>query len=109
LKQGKKLTEKAGIVLNEIVSEAQKVTDLVTRVAAASEEQSASSEQVSKNVEAISKVTDATVKDVQQIANAVEDLDKQTAGLKEIVSMFNIGEIKKNIITSRKFNNYEVN
>lgn len=90
VEEGKKLAEKAGVVLNEIVNEAYKVTDLVNHVADASEEQSASSEQVSKNVEAISKVADATVRDVQQIANAVDDLDKLAMELKEIVNKFNI-------------------
>ncbi len=91
VEEGKILAEKAGIVLNEIVNEAYKVTDLVTRVAVASEEQSSSSEHVSKNIEAISKVADATVKDTEQIVNAVDDLDKLTIELKDIVSNFNIG------------------
>ena len=49
-----RLADKAGTSLTEIVGVSQKVTDMVTQIAAASEEQSSASEQISKNVEAIS-------------------------------------------------------
>lgn len=102
VEEGKKLARSAGGVLTEIVDEAQKVTDLVTQVAAASEEQSAASEQISKNIESISSVTHQTASGVQQIARAAEDLSRLTINLQEMIARFKIeiNDIKQNRIKS---------
>ncbi|MBK7258856.1 MAG: Cache 3/Cache 2 fusion domain-containing protein [Ignavibacteriae bacterium] len=55
VERGIELADKAGASLKEIVGVSQKVTDMVTQIAAASEEQSSASEQISKNVEGISQ------------------------------------------------------
>ena len=73
--EGIKLADKAGLSLHEIVEVSQRVTDMVSQIAAASEEQSSASEQISKNVEGISSVTNQTAAGVQQIARAAEDLE----------------------------------
>jgi|GEM_PF-651259 methyl-accepting chemotaxis protein len=88
--EGKKMTEKAGVVLNDIVESSKKVTDLVTQVAAASEEQSAASEQISKNVEAIERVSQESTFGVQQIAKASEDLSNLTISLQKLITKFNV-------------------
>ena len=54
---GKKLAEKAGSSLQEIIHGAEQVVDIVTQVAAASEEQSSAAEQISKNIESTHIVT----------------------------------------------------
>ena len=84
------LADKAGISLHEIVGISQKVTDMVTQIAAASEEQSSASEQISKNVEGISAVTGETAQGVQQIARAAEDLNRLTANLEQLVGKFKL-------------------
>jgi methyl-accepting chemotaxis protein len=90
VEEGKKMTERAGVVLKEIVEGSKQVTDLVTQVAAASEEQSAASEQISKNVEAINHVTQESSFGVQQIAKAAEDLSNLTVNLQSLISRFRI-------------------
>ncbi|MBK7499013.1 MAG: hypothetical protein IPI19_07900 [Ignavibacteriales bacterium] len=57
VESGKKLAQKAGESLQEIIHGAEQVVDIVTQVAAASEEQSSAAEQISKNIESISSVT----------------------------------------------------
>lgn len=84
------LADKAGESLKEIVSISQKVTDMVTQIAAASEEQSSASEQISKNVEAISTVTQQTASGTQQIARAAEDLNRLTENLQQLVAKFKL-------------------
>ena len=84
------LADKAGISLHEIVGISQKVTDMVTQIAAASEQQSSASEQISKNVEGISAVTGETAQGVQQIARAAEDLNRLTANLEQLISKFKL-------------------
>jgi methyl-accepting chemotaxis protein len=88
--EGIQLADKAGAALREIVEISQKVTDMVTQIAAASEEQSSASEQISKNVEAISAVTQETAQGTQQIARAAEDLNRLTENLQQLVSKFKL-------------------
>jgi methyl-accepting chemotaxis protein len=90
VERGKSLADKAGQSLNQIISSADEVVDIVTQVAAASEEQSSAAEQISKNVEAISSVTNESAIGVQHIARAAEDLNRLTVNLHEMISRFKI-------------------
>lgn len=93
---GKERANKAGEVLKEIISGAEKVTDVAALVAAASEEQSASAEEISKNIESISSVTQQSAAGSQQIAKSAEDLSNLTQNLERLISHFKIDE-EKNI------------
>ena len=88
--EGIELADKAGASLEEIVGVSQKVTDMVSQIAAASEQQSSASEQISKNVEAISNVTSETAAGVQQVAHAAEDLNRLTENLQQILGRFKL-------------------
>jgi len=92
VERGIAFADKAGTSLKEIVGVSQKLTDMVTQIAAASEEQSSASEQISKNVEGISKVTGETAQGTQQIARAAEDLNRLTNNLQELVGEFKVGK-----------------
>ena len=89
---GKILAEKAGTSLQDIIHGAEKVVDIVTQVAAASEEQSSAAEQISKNIESISSVTTQSASGIQQIAHASEDLNRLTLNLQELISQFKVDE-----------------
>lgn len=88
--RGKSLADNAGDVLREIISEAEKVTDVAALVAAASEEQSAAAEQISKNIESISTVTQESASGAQQIAKSAEDLNNLTQRLENLIGHFQI-------------------
>jgi methyl-accepting chemotaxis protein len=88
--KGIKLADKAGESLGEIVTVSQTVTDMITQIASASEEQSSTSEQISKNIEAISAVTGETASGTQQMARAAEDLNRLTENLQQLISKFKI-------------------
>jgi len=88
--EGIKMADKAGASLHEIVGISQRVTDKVSQIAAASEQQSSASEQISKNVEAISSVTSETAAGVQQVARAAEDLNRLTENLQQLLAKFNL-------------------
>lgn len=92
VEKGKALADKAGQSLKQIITGAEEVVDMVTQVAAASEEQSSAAEQISKNVEGISNVTRESAAGVQQIAHASEDLNRLTVNLQELISRFKIGD-----------------
>jgi methyl-accepting chemotaxis protein len=90
VEKGKHLADKAGQSLVQIIDGAQQVADIVSQVAAASEEQSSAAEQISKNIEAISSVTQQSNAGIQQIARAAEDLNRLTTNLEDLISKFKI-------------------
>ena len=92
VENGKRLAKEAEIVLNDIIDVAQKVSDTVIQVAAASEEQSNSSEQISKNIEGINNVTRETSQGISQIARASEDLSQLTINLQDLIAKFKIAQ-----------------
>ncbi|MCU7493434.1 MAG: methyl-accepting chemotaxis protein [Ignavibacteria bacterium] len=98
--EGMRLTEEVAEVLSEILKGAQKTTDVVLQVAAASEEQSSAAEQISKNIEGISSVTQQSAAGTEQIARAAEDLNRLTVNLQELVSRFKLEENTKQRISS---------
>ncbi len=89
------LADRAGASLQEIVQTSQKVTDMVTQIAVANEEQSSTSEQISKNMEAIATVTQQTASGTQQIARSAEDLNRLTEALQQLVSQFKLSSQKE--------------
>lgn len=104
---GIRLADKAGASLTEIVGISQKVTDMVSQIAAASERQSSASEQISRNVEAISAVTGETAHATKQITNAAEDLNRMTQTLQDLVGKFKLSGddrvVNAHVPTPRKF------
>lgn len=90
VKMGKEKADKAGLTLNKIIENANKVSDLVVQVAAASEEQSATSEEIGKNIELINKVTNNTSYKLKEIASAIENLNDLTLDLQNLVNSFKI-------------------
>ncbi|MCX6169887.1 MAG: methyl-accepting chemotaxis protein [Ignavibacteriales bacterium] len=102
VEKGKQLADLAGQSLKEIISGSDEVVDIVTQVAAASEEQSATAEEISKNIEAISNVTQESASGVQQIARAAEDLNRLTLDLQELISKFKIEDHSTSAIHANK-------
>jgi methyl-accepting chemotaxis protein len=90
VEKGKLLANNAGKALKEIIENANNASDIITQVAAASEQQSAAAEQISKNIESISQVTKETASGIQQIAKAADDLSKLTLNLNDMVNKFKI-------------------
>jgi methyl-accepting chemotaxis protein len=104
VEKGKHLADKAGDSLNQIIKGAEQVVDIITQVAAASEEQSSTSEQISKSIEAINNVTQESSAGIQEIARASEDLSRLTVNLQELIAKFKTGE--KNIHTDKSYDKH---
>lgn len=88
VEKGMRHTEEVTLVLERILDNSRKITDIINQIAAASEEQSASSEQISKNIEGINNVIQQSADGTQQIANATEDLNRLAVNLQHLVSRF---------------------
>lgn len=87
---GRQLADKAGESLNAILNFAQRVQDMVSQIASASEQQSAASEQIARNVESIAKVTRENAAGIEQSASAAEQLNRQAEGLRTMVAKFQV-------------------
>jgi methyl-accepting chemotaxis protein len=92
VEKGKKLADKAGESLSQIIKGAEQVVDIITQVAAASGEQSSTSEQISKSIEAINNVTQETSAGIMEIANASGELNKLTSNLNALIGQFRTDE-----------------
>ncbi|MEI7811031.1 MAG: methyl-accepting chemotaxis protein [Ignavibacteria bacterium] len=90
VENGMRLTEEVAASLQRILEVNQSVSNIITKVAAASEEQSGASEEISNNIEGISSVIHQSAAGTQQIARAAEDLNKLTLNLQDLVGRFKI-------------------
>ncbi len=92
VENGKVLANKAGNVLKEIISNAEKVTSVSMQVADASEVQASAAEQITRHIESISNVTQETASGIHQIASASEDLSRLTVNLQNLINKFKISD-----------------
>jgi methyl-accepting chemotaxis protein/NAD-dependent dihydropyrimidine dehydrogenase PreA subunit len=89
---GKTLFSEAGSILTEIVDGGNKVSELITHIAAASEEQSATSEEIGKNLSEINERSYKSSNGLQQIAESAQELSRLTNGLFEMINKFKFKE-----------------
>ncbi len=89
---GIQLNEEVSVVLTEILDATKKSSDMITQVAAASEEQSSAAEEISRSIESINSVTQESAQGIQQIARASEDLSRLTVNLQDLVSRFKLSD-----------------
>ena len=89
---GSKLVAEAGSTMTEIVSSVNRVTDIMTEIMAASQEQSTGIEHVNSAVNAIDQTTQQNASLVEQAATASGSLQEQATKLADLVSVFKLGE-----------------
>ncbi len=90
VERGRDFTVKAGDSLKEIISETDEVINLITQVAAASEQQSSAAEEISQSIEGINSITQESSDGIQKIVLSVDSLKKFTRDLQELISHFKI-------------------
>lgn len=84
------LANAAGQSLNEIVEVSQKVTEMVTSIASANEQQVTTSEEITKSMDGISSVSHQTAAGIHQIAQSSEDLNHLMENLQRLTQKFKI-------------------
>ena len=87
---GSHLVDEAGKTMDEIVTSVKRVTDIMSEIAAASQEQSAGIEQVNQAVAQMDEVTQQNASLVEEAAAAAESLQDQAGKLAEAVSVFKL-------------------
>lgn len=91
---GMTLTEETREVFNSILSDTEELSNQISQVAAASEEQSAGAEQISRNIEGITNITHESAAAIQQVASTAEDLNRLTENLQNLISQFKVETLK---------------
>jgi methyl-accepting chemotaxis protein len=91
VQEGGKLVDASGQVLREIVAGVKKVTDVVTEIAASSQEQSSGIEQVNKAVMSMDEGTQQNAALVEQATAAAQSLNEQAASLTRLMARFELG------------------
>jgi uncharacterized phage infection (PIP) family protein YhgE len=76
--------------MNEIVSSVKRVTDIMSEIAAASQEQSAGIEQVNQAITQMDDVTQQNSALVEEAAAAAESMQDQADKLAQAVSVFRL-------------------
>jgi len=88
---GVKLVDQAGATMGEIVESVKRVTDIMSEITAASQEQTSGIEQVNQAIMQMDEVTQQNAALVEEAAAAAVSLQEQTGNLVQVVSVFKTG------------------
>jgi methyl-accepting chemotaxis protein len=92
VREGVDLVKQAGSSLTEIVTSVRKVADIVSEIAAASQEQSSGIDQVSKAIANMDEMTQMNAALVEETNAALHSAQSQADELRQAVSFFKTGE-----------------
>ncbi|QLI83159.1 PAS domain-containing protein [Chitinibacter fontanus] len=87
---GSKLVDQAGHTMQDVVSAVRRVTDIMSEISAASNEQSAGIEQVNQAITHMDENTQQNAALVEQAAAAAESLEEQAHNLTQTVGIFKL-------------------
>jgi methyl-accepting chemotaxis protein len=90
--EGTRQVESAGNTMQEIVTSVQRVTDIISEISAASQEQSSGINQVNDAVTSMDDMTQQNTALVEEAAAAAESLMEQAEELLNTMSVFNLDE-----------------
>ena len=82
------VAEKAGSLLDVIVPNIQKTSELVQEISAASKEQNCGAEQITQSIQALDKVIQQNAASAEEMAATAEELSTQAEQLEEMVTFF---------------------
>jgi methyl-accepting chemotaxis protein len=90
--EGSQQALEAGRTMDEVVGSAQRVTDIMAEITAASQEQTAGIEQVNQAIAQMDQVTQQNAALVEQAAAAAASQQEQASGLSQVVSVFKLDD-----------------
>ena len=88
VESGTQLVDQAGATMSEVVDSVRRVSDIITEITAASQEQSAGIEQVNQAIIQMDGVTQQNAALVEESAAAAESLQDQAVALSNVVGKF---------------------
>ncbi|WP_317898013.1 methyl-accepting chemotaxis protein [Aurantibacillus circumpalustris] len=96
------IAQNSGELLNNVVPNIQKTSDLIQEITASSIEQNAGAEQVNNAIQQLNQVVQENAATAEEMAAGAEELNEQADSLKEIISFFKTGDNDKDQLTSSK-------
>lgn len=87
---GTKLVDQAGMTMNEVVASVKRVTDIISEITAAGQEQSLGIEQINTAIMQMDHTTQQNAALVEEAAAAAGALQTQAANLSRLVGMFKL-------------------
>jgi methyl-accepting chemotaxis protein len=99
---GTKLVGQAGVTMDEVVSSVRRVTDIMSEIANASQEQSAGIAQVNQSIIEMDSMTQQNAALVEEAAAAAQSLQDQAGELARVVSIFKLVEGEERIALLRQ-------
>lgn len=92
VEDGTLLVNESGATLKEIVIAVQKVTEMISAIAAASEEQSSGIEQVNKAISQMDEMTQQNAALVEQASAASESMSEQANDMTRLLNFFTLSQ-----------------
>ena len=92
VERGSKLVGQAGVTMDEVVASVKRVTDIMSEISNASQEQSRGIEQVNMSIIEMDSMTQQNAALVEQAAAAAQSLQDQASELGRVVSIFKLVE-----------------
>jgi methyl-accepting chemotaxis protein len=92
---GSKLVEQAGQTMEQVVTSVRRVTDIMSEISTAGDEQSAGIEQINQAVSEMDTVTQQNAALVEEAAAAAEAMQQQAANLERVVSVFRLDAMQR--------------
>ena len=89
---GAALVDKAGFTMGEIVSSVARVTDIMSEIMAAGNEQSSGIEQINQAVAQMDEATQQNAALVEEAAAAAGSMQEQAVSLEQLVSVFKLDD-----------------
>ncbi|WP_051293751.1 methyl-accepting chemotaxis protein [Pseudoduganella violaceinigra] len=87
---GSKLVGEAGATMGEVVTSVQRVTDIISEISLATQEQSSGIDQINTAISQMDHVTQQNAALVEEAAAASAALEEQAARLMDVVSVFKL-------------------
>jgi methyl-accepting chemotaxis protein len=88
--QGTKLVDSAGSTMQEVVESVKRVSDIISEITAAGQEQTSGIEQINQAIIQMDNVTQQNAALVEEAAAAAATLQEQAANLVQVVSVFKL-------------------
>ncbi len=89
-KNGMKVAEDAGHILNNLVPEVKRTAQLVKEISATSTEQNTGALQINNAIQQLNSVTQQSASTSEELSGSAEQLSQQAQRLKELVAYFRI-------------------
>jgi len=91
------VAEKAGSLLDTLVPNIEKTSELIQEISSASIEQNSGVEQISLALNQLDQITQQNAAAAEEIASTAETLSSQSDDMKQLISFFDIGDSEKSV------------